>query len=78
VFLVDVVYWGVLYPDMDKGKGHDFMSVNQHGVNFIFIIIEYSLNRLPWLPWNAAPLLAWPILYGVFAWIYHEITDVYG
>jgi len=77
VFLVDVVYWGVLYPDMPAGRGGDFMSVNQHGVNAFFMFTEFALNRIPWIKWNILPFLLWPLTFTLFAWVYNSITTVW-
>lgn len=81
VFLVDVVLWGVLYPQAKHVAHRDdnpdaccqkflnFGSYNVHGFNMIFMLGELFLNRIPIIPAHVSFVIFWMLTYGIYSWI---------
>ena len=47
---------------------------SSQGLNFILMLVEFILNKIPFEPTHRLFVLAWPLTYIVFAWIYHAIV----
>lgn len=82
VFLVDVVLWGILYPMLKNNPAaipliFNFVSYNQHGTNAVFMLVELGLNRIPFFKEHVFVVILWPCIYGMFALIFHSITNLY-
>jgi len=86
VVIVDTVLWGILYPLAKKAnEDHpgsfdmyiilNFFSYNQHGINFVWLLIEFLLNDLPFFPVHVFCVLLWAACYAIFAWIFNSFTD---
>mmetsp|Transcript_25321 Transcript_25321/g.28166 ORF Transcript_25321/g.28166 Transcript_25321/m.28166 type:complete len:245 (-) Transcript_25321:91-825(-) len=72
--LVDSVTWIILYPTF-KGTEEEallinFVSYNQHGTNFICLLIEFALNLMPVYAVHVSFALYWGVLYACFALLY--------
>jgi hypothetical protein len=73
--LIAVVVWSILYPLAVKNhteyKFLNWISLSQHGINIIFLLVDFvSTHHV--VCFDAMPLLiTWPTMYSVFAWIVH-------
>ncbi|XP_002986467.2 uncharacterized protein LOC9658719 [Selaginella moellendorffii] len=71
--LTDTVYWFILVPYVLASPFFDlnFVNLNMHGVNAIFLLAELFLNDLPF-PWfRGAYFVFWTAAYVVFQWFIH-------
>lgn len=76
--LVDVVLWGILLPNQKKnhpeqccGQFYNFSSYNVHGVNLLLICVDFIFSRHEITPAHAVYCVIYPLVFGVFSWIYH-------
>eukprot|EP00898_Chlorokybus_atmophyticus_P004619 jgi/Chlat1/5158/Chrsp33S05148 len=75
VLFVDIVTWCVLYPKA-RAEGHgyvfiNYLSLNQHAANAVFMLVEVVATDLPFLSHHFAYVLLWSCSYTVFQWAYH-------
>jgi len=79
---IDIVVWGILFPWMtanDNKTGannvqNDLItpiSISCHAVNFVMMLIEFILNRLPFSRYFCLFSIMWGCLYAIFQWIYY-------
>merc|ERR1712196_253579 len=78
VLLVDITLWFILYPQQKKKHPEDccdqflnFSSYNVHGVNLLLMALELVFSRMYLIPSHAIAVVAWPMLFAFFSWIYH-------
>ncbi|KAH7302768.1 hypothetical protein KP509_23G086200 [Ceratopteris richardii] len=72
VLFTDIVYWLGLFPLMKElGRSYDFLEVNLHGTNAVFILADVMLNRMSF-PWfRGAYFTLWTGAYVLFQWSAH-------
>ncbi|PKA54702.1 hypothetical protein AXF42_Ash000537 [Apostasia shenzhenica] len=72
VMLTDVVFWGLLVPFMtDEHFRLNLILVSMHSINVVFLLIDTSLNMLPF-PWfGMAYFVIWSCFYLTFQWVLH-------
>eukprot|EP00042_Codosiga_hollandica_P046879 m.499489 g.499489 ORF g.499489 m.499489 type:complete len:294 (-) comp57323_c2_seq2:605-1486(-) len=73
VVLVDVVLWGILFPNTsgsDRSVDLTFDSFNVHGANFVFMMFELFMSRIQFTPPHFIFVVILPMLYGYYQWIY--------
>ncbi|DBA87555.1 hypothetical protein WJX77_000518 [Trebouxia sp. C0004] len=80
VFIVDVLTWGLLWPMLKANPDptrvefftnqlFNFTSYNQHGFNFVLMVGETFLNRIPFYPYLLGYVGMWTSFYGIWAFI---------
>lgn len=80
VFIVDVLTWTLLWPMLKANPDpvhvefythqlFNFTSYNQHGFNFMLMLGEMFLNRIPFYPYLLGYVGMWTSLYGVWAFV---------
>ncbi|XP_042395557.1 uncharacterized protein LOC121985908 isoform X1 [Zingiber officinale] len=72
VVLTDIVFWGLLVPFLtDEHFKLDLLMGCMHTLNFIFLLLDTTLNSLPF-PWfRMAYFVLWSCIYVIFQWILH-------
>ncbi|XP_042390828.1 uncharacterized protein LOC121982038 isoform X1 [Zingiber officinale] len=72
VVLTDIVFWGLLVPFLtDEHFKLDLLTGCMHTLNFIFLLLDTTLNSLPF-PWfRMAYFVLWSCIYVIFQWILH-------
>ncbi|GAB2282130.1 hypothetical protein Dimus_016684 [Dionaea muscipula] len=72
VLMTDIVFWCVLVP-MLAGKTFEVTLLIGciHSLNFVFLLIDSALNRLPFGWFGFIYFMYWSILYIVFQWAIH-------
>lgn len=72
--LTDAVYWLGLFPLMkDLPRSYDFLEINLHGMNVVFIIVDMMLSRMSF-PWfRGAYFTLWTAIYVLFQWSVHAL-----
>jgi hypothetical protein len=79
LLLVVLVTWSVLLPSVeDKSVLLNTTSYFQHGINAVFLLIEFAINSTKFKTRDVALLIAWPTLYGVFHMVYTGIFQHYA
>ncbi|XP_077218230.1 protein rolling protein isoform X2 [Tasmannia lanceolata] len=72
VMLTDIVFWGLIVPFLSN----EHFSLNllmgcMHSLNALFLLLDTSLNSLPF-PWfRMAYFVLWSCLYVTFQWVLH-------
>eukprot|EP01094_Clydonella_sp_ATCC50884_P020189 TRINITY_DN4143_c1_g1_i1.p1 TRINITY_DN4143_c1_g1~~TRINITY_DN4143_c1_g1_i1.p1 ORF type:complete len:355 (-),score=102.01 TRINITY_DN4143_c1_g1_i1:88-1035(-) len=81
VFLVDSVTWCILFPGaVASGNTSmlvNFESITEHGLNGVFMLIEFSLNHIPIVPFHAAHMMVWAGTYMCFSWVFYVATGIW-
>jgi len=78
---IDIVVWVILMPMIiihDNKTGEDLLhkdllttiSISAHGINFIMMVIEFTLSRFPFHFYVCLFSIMWACIYSVFQWIY--------
>jgi hypothetical protein len=71
--LVPIVYWGLLSGSWDNGQAtvtKRWMNYSQHGLDFVAMFIEFSLNRVVFA-WGHLVFAYIPlVVYIFFTWIF--------
>mmetsp|Transcript_12290 Transcript_12290/g.29201 ORF Transcript_12290/g.29201 Transcript_12290/m.29201 type:complete len:304 (+) Transcript_12290:158-1069(+) len=87
--LVDVVTWTVLVPmlttyNSDPKQGahfytvfHSFVSYNQHGVNLVFMLLDFALGAMPYFPHMLGYVQLLSVSYGVWASAYFVLSGTW-
>jgi len=80
VLLVDTVLWGILFPwaakdGMDLSIFLNFWSYNQHGTNFLFMLVEFAFATVPFFPADVLFILLWTLTYIITIWIVRAVND---
>ncbi|EFJ11407.1 hypothetical protein SELMODRAFT_126260 [Selaginella moellendorffii] len=72
VLLTDAMFWLVLVPlVIPSGFRNNFLNINVHGINALFILTEFMVNTMPF-PWfRCAYFTLWSVAYTLFLWIMH-------
>lgn len=69
-FMIDIVYWSVLVPGYYLVTHTlpliNFWTFNHHGVNLIFMLCEFTFNRIPILLDHVWVVIIWVDLYCIF------------
>uniref|UniRef100_A0A7S1X8H7 TLC domain-containing protein n=1 Tax=Tetraselmis chuii TaxID=63592 RepID=A0A7S1X8H7_9CHLO len=86
---IDTITWVALVPMLTTqnkdaeaaarfaGIFYSFRSYNQHGVNLLFMLLDYSLNRIPYFPHMLGYIQLLSCAFGVWANIFYLIFDVW-
>ncbi|XP_074315980.1 uncharacterized protein LOC141652424 isoform X1 [Silene latifolia] len=74
VILTDVVFWGIIVPLLSNARlGLNLLMGCMHTVNAVLLIVDTSINGLPF-PWfRLAYFVLWSSAYVVFQWVIHLI-----
>ncbi|XP_026434988.1 uncharacterized protein LOC113332686 [Papaver somniferum] len=72
VLLTDIVFWCILVPFLtaDTFRVTPYMAC-MHSLNFVFLLLDTSLNKLPFYSFGLVYFLIWSGAYTVFQWILH-------
>lgn len=72
--LTDAVYWLGIFPLMkDLPRTYDFLEINLHGMNVVFVIVDIMLSRMKF-PWfRGAYFTMWTVIYVLFQWSVHAL-----
>ncbi|MCO5612639.1 hypothetical protein L7F22_066908 [Adiantum nelumboides] len=72
--LTDAVYWLGLFPFMkDLPRSYDFLEINLHGMNVVFILVDMMLNRMSFPWYRGAYFTLWTAVYVLFQWSVHAL-----
>jgi hypothetical protein len=88
VWIVDVLTWTVLWPMLranpDPVKVNfwrlqmfNYTSYHMHGLNALFMLIEFALNDIPVYTYMLGWVGLWSSLFGVWAHAYHAHTGLF-
>ncbi|KAL6219635.1 hypothetical protein ACLB2K_007394 [Fragaria x ananassa] len=74
VVLTDVVFWCVIVPFLSTSHlGLNVLMGCMHTLNAFFILLDTSLNSLPF-PWfRLSYFVLWSCLYVIFQWVIHAL-----
>ncbi|XP_034673494.1 uncharacterized protein LOC117904832 isoform X1 [Vitis riparia] len=78
VMLTDCVFWFIIVPFLTiKDYNLNFLIINMHTINAVFLFGDAVLNRLrfPWF--RIAYFFLWTIVFVVFQWIVHAIVSLW-
>ncbi|XP_030948087.1 uncharacterized protein LOC115972080 [Quercus lobata] len=72
VILTDIVFWCVIVPFLsDAHVGLNLLMGFMHTLNAFFLLLDTSLNSLPF-PWfRLAYFVLWSCIYVIFQWVIH-------
>ena len=70
--LVVIVFWLLLYLPAPNPEQLDFNAILMHVFNFVFYLVDFSMNDLPVRRFSVVWQLHFPLLYAYFAWIYYS------
>ncbi|CAO2818204.1 unnamed protein product [Amaranthus hypochondriacus] len=70
--LTDIIFWCIIVPFVSNAHlGLNLLMGCMHTVNIIFLLLDTSINRLPF-PWfRLAYFVLWSALYVIFQWLIH-------
>ncbi|EPS73219.1 hypothetical protein M569_01536 [Genlisea aurea] len=72
VMLTDIVFWCLLLPFLiDEAFKVTLLIGAIHSVNAVFLIIESSLNNLPFTWFGLNYFILWSCAYAIFQWTLH-------
>lgn len=78
VMLTDCVFWLLIVPFLEiKDYNLNFLIINMHTINAVFLLVDTSLNclRFPWF--RIAYFFLWTAIYVVFQWIVHACFSLW-
>ncbi|XP_051123171.1 uncharacterized protein LOC127246035 [Andrographis paniculata] len=78
VMLTDTVFWFIIVPFLAiKDYNLNFLIINMHSINAIFLLVETTLNslRFPWF--RIGYFFLWTCVYVVFQWIVHACVSIW-
>ncbi|KAL1347282.1 hypothetical protein HN51_020756 [Arachis hypogaea] len=72
VLLTDCVFWFLIVPFLTiKDYNINFLIINMHTINAVFLIGDTALNSLPF-PWfRIGYFCLWTVTYVIFQWMVH-------
>lgn len=72
VILTDIVFWCVIVPFLSNSHlGLNVLMGCMHSLNVFFLLLDTSLNSLPF-PWfRLSYFVLWSSLYVIFQWVIH-------
>lgn len=72
--LTDAVYWMGIFPLMKElPRTYDFLEINLHGMNVVFLLVDILLSRMTF-PWfRGAYFTMWTVTYVLFQWSVHAL-----
>lgn len=72
VILTDIVFWCVILPFLSNSHlGLNLLMGCMHSLNAFFLLLDTSLNSLPF-PWfRLSYFVLWSCLYVIFQWVIH-------
>lgn len=72
--LTDTVYWMGIFPLLREiPRTYDFLEINLHGMNTVFLLVDIMLNRMSF-PWfRGAYFSLWTGIYVLFQWSMHAV-----
>ncbi|XP_004298953.1 PREDICTED: uncharacterized protein LOC101304573 isoform 1 [Fragaria vesca subsp. vesca] len=78
VILTDCVFWFIIVPFLTiKDYNLNFLIINMHTINAVFLLAETALNSLPF-PWfRIGYFYLWTITYVIFQWICHACVRIW-
>lgn len=68
--LTDIVFWMILAPSISNGQ-FGLVEGCMHSLNIVFLLLDMSLNSLPFPFFRIAYFIIWTCAYGIFQWILH-------
>lgn len=78
VMLTDAVFWCIIVPFLAlKDYDLNFLMINMHSINAIFLLGEVVLNclRFPWF--RIVYFFLWTTIYVIFQWILHSVISTW-
>ncbi|XP_027338582.1 uncharacterized protein LOC113852490 [Abrus precatorius] len=78
VMLTDCVFWFIIVPFLTiKDYNLNFLIVNMHTINAVFLIGDTALNclRFPWF--RVGYFCLWTVTYVIFQWIVHACINLW-
>nr|XP_027122400.1 uncharacterized protein LOC113739392 isoform X1 [Coffea arabica] len=78
VLLTDCVFWFIIVPFLAiKDYRLNFLIINMHSINAVFLLGETALNclRFPWF--RIAYFVLWTVVYVIFQWIVHACISLW-
>ncbi|KAF3437013.1 hypothetical protein FNV43_RR19766 [Rhamnella rubrinervis] len=78
VILTDCVFWFIIVPFLTiKDYDLNFLIVNMHTINAVFLLGETALNclRFPWF--RIGYFFMWTVIYVIFQWIVHACVKLW-
>lgn len=78
VILTDCVFWFIIVPFLAiKDYNLNFLIINMHSINAVFLIGETALNclRFPWF--RIAYFIIWTVVYVIFQWVLHACMTIW-
>ncbi|XP_034215079.1 uncharacterized protein LOC117627222 isoform X1 [Prunus dulcis] len=78
VVLTDCVFWFIIVPFLTvKDYNLNFLIINMHTINAVFLLGETALNSLPF-PWfRIGYFFLWTVTYVVFQWLVHAFFKLW-
>ncbi|KAK7395653.1 hypothetical protein VNO78_16218 [Psophocarpus tetragonolobus] len=78
VMLTDCVYWFIIFPFLTlRDYDFNFMTVNMHTLNVVFLAGDATLNCLP-IYWSGMSFFVlWTSLYVIFQWTIHAFIWIW-
>ncbi|KAL2935126.1 Translationally-controlled tumor protein-like protein [Bienertia sinuspersici] len=68
--LTDVIFWGIIVPFVSNAHlGLDVLMGCIHSVNIVFLLIETSINHLPFPCFRLAYFVLWSSAYVIVQWL---------
>lgn len=78
VMLTDIVFWFVIVPFLTiKDYSLNFLVINMHSINVVFLLGETALNSLRFPLFRIAYFFLWTAVYVIFQWIVHACISIW-
>uniref|UniRef100_A0A5B7BU88 Transmembrane protein n=1 Tax=Davidia involucrata TaxID=16924 RepID=A0A5B7BU88_DAVIN len=72
VILTDIVFWCIIVPFLTDENFHvNLLMGCMHTLNAVFLLLDSTLNSLPFPWYRLAYFVLWSVLYVVFQWVLH-------
>ncbi|GLU20731.1 hypothetical protein SLE2022_369140 [Rubroshorea leprosula] len=78
VLLTDAVFWFIIVPFLEKKDyGLNFLVVNMHTINAVFLLGDTIFNCLRFPCFRIAYFFLWTVVYVIFQWILHACFNIW-
>lgn len=78
VMLTDCVFWLIIVPFlMTKDYNLNFLVINMHSINAVFLLGETALNCLRFSWFRIGYFCLWTVVYVIFQWILHASVKIW-
>ncbi|GKV36431.1 hypothetical protein SLEP1_g44566 [Rubroshorea leprosula] len=78
VLLTDFVFWFIIAPFLEKKDyGLNFLTVNMHSINAVFLLGDTVFNCLRFPYFRIAYFFLWTVAYVIFQWILHACVHIW-